>query len=868
MKIKYISLLPSLMLAGLLILVSCSDSSNVDKGKYIVINELMPSNRTGILNDKGKAADWIELKNTSNDSIDLKGFQLQVERLELDSIALAEKEAKKERKKAARAAAAADDEAAAEKEAEKEEKVKEQVMTWSFPAVKIGPGESLVVFASKSKKDENSEAGEEAPAPGRLLSADLKFPKEGGTVRFLTPRGSVIHELKYGAIEPDQSLSMQPDSTYKASYWQSPGFDNTRKGYEAAMLKMEEQRKSPLLIWEVMSRADKSAENWIELKNVSNGDVQLSDYALSKKLGKKEGWQLPSKVLKPGEIVTIVLSGNKARGDLNAPFKLGDSETIVLSKNGKFVDGVCAKSTIIGGSIGRANGQKGFFFYSTPTKNAENGDGGRRFVAESPEFNYKPGVYKEGSVITLRLKDPSRKVHYTLNGSAPTSDSPLLKDSIVVKENTVVRTFAEGDNENLRSNVATATYLIGVKHDLPIVNITVNNSDLYDYNTGIYADGPGYSPDFPHHGANFWKDWTKNANVEYFDGKEGLNAACGLKIFGGYSRSDPKKSFRLKFRGKYGDKEIDYDYFGTGRPVGLRDIVLRSGAQDYNRCMIRDEFFTSLLQANSPSLLTLAYRPVALYVNGKYFGLYYLREKFNDHYVARHLDISNDSVNIIFSKYLENGSRAGYDNIIRYVTTHSMKEKADFEYVDKLVDLQGLIDQKLGEIYAGNHDVGNVRYVQSPDPKGDRKWHFVYYDLDASWISDMPSAAFYLAGSGPQAFGAVAGDVSVHNTLISRMLQNPQFRELFLERLSYHLANTFSEKNATAVFDNLVARVRNEMKLNCERWPQLSYEGWEKNIATFRSKFKERPKQMLDDIRNYLKITPEEEKKYFSSLGY
>ena len=98
---------------------------------------------------------------------------------------------------------------------------------------------------------------------------------------------------------------------------------------------------------------------------------------------------------------------------------------------------------------------------------------------------------------------------------------------------------------------------MGREHDIPVVNITVNKNDLYNPSTGIYVEGPGYEEEWPHMGSNYWQPWTKEAHVEFFDnkeGKEGFSVDCGLKIFGGFSRAEAKKSFRLKFRGKYGAK--------------------------------------------------------------------------------------------------------------------------------------------------------------------------------------------------------------------------------------------------------------------------------------------------------------------------
>lgn len=834
-------------LTFLLPFVSCSDGKHLKEGQHIVFNELMPSNRTGLLTHKGKPADWVELKNNSTDSISLKGFQLAVIKNRPDSIP--------------------------------EEEWEEEAIAWEFPDIKIGGGECLVVFADKKKpkeeggKDESEKKDKKDKADKKekkikSLIADFNLPKEGGTLQLLTPGGSLIKEFKYGEVKVDQSLALQPDSTYVATYWESPGFENTKEGYEKAVVKMDDQRSDPLKIWEVYNRSSHSYDNWIELKNTGSSEINLSQYSLAKKPGKKDtGWSLPNRTLQPGEIITIQLAGNRASADnpTQASVKIGNSGAIILKKDGKFVDGINAKNTTISGSKGRMSGSKGFFYFPTPTKGTENA-GGKRFVADSPQFDKQAGVYSKNQKLALRLKNPSQKVHYTTDGSEPTVSSPLLKDSLVLTKGTVVRTFAEGDSVSLRSPVATSTFLLGVSHEIPVMNISANNADLFDFNTGIYADGPGKSPERPYLGANFWKDWTKKAHVEFFDnieGRDGFSADCGVKIFGGFSRFEPKKSFRLKFRGNYGDTEVDYDVFNNGKPMEYEDLVIRSGSQDWNRCMVRDEFFTSLMKQQSPNILTQEYRPVALYINAQYFGLYFIREKINNDFVARKLDIPNDSISIIFSKGLvERGSGIPYKDLMNFVSTNDMTNAKNYEYVKNNVDLDGLIDYKLGEIYSGNTDVGNIRYVRSTSDKSDKKWHFIFYDLDATWVGYNPTPAYYITTNA----AVQKSNVSAHNTLISRLLANNDFRELFLQRLSHHMKNTFTPDNTTKVFDHLVATIRPEMKRNCERWPQLSYEKWEKNVETFKEKFKDKHTVMLDAIREIINITPAENQKYFAGI--
>jgi hypothetical protein len=278
--------------------------------------------------------------------------------------------------------------------------------------------------------------------------------------------------------------------------------------------------------------------------------------------------------------------------------------------------------------------------------------------------------------------------------------------------------------------------------------------------------------------------------------------------------------------------------------------------------MVRDEFFTSLMKPQSPTLIIQNYRPVALYINGEYFGLYYIREKIDKNFAAQRLNTSNDSIIIMMSAlYCEEGNLKSYKEFISYVKSHDLEEAEHYNYVKEHFDLTSLIDYKLGEIYSGNTDVGNVRYLQSLDKNSDKKWYVVFYDLDATWVVNK-SAAYHLLPGGTSVERAV-------NLLISKLLKNNEFRALFLERLSLHMHKTFSAKNATTVFDNLINTIKPEMVRNCERWSNLmSYSKWESNVEEFREKFQDRDKDMLNDLREVLKITDEENAKYFADLGF
>ena len=812
--------------------------------KQLVINEVVASNRTGLQRvDGGEPCDWLEIKNVSKEPVSLKGYVLLVTNAPKDSTATDTTATKQEQQ--------------------------ERVKDWNFPDLTLQPGEHLLVFTKKRCDGKTTVKG--------ALVATIKMAGRGARIQLVTPQQTIASEVTIPDLPADQAYVRGEDGKFHPSYYPTPGMANSEGNYEAYARRLGTVRKSPLVIWELMSRADKNSENWVEVKNVSGQPVQLGEYALATKTedkdkqqkaesGKPVEWTFPEGTLQPGEIRLIRLRGKKATdAQKEANIKLGNAETLLLLHKGKFVDGVCAKNTVQGSSIGRTESGVGLYYFSSPTPGTENPATGSRMIAHAPQFDKQSGVYDKVGNMVLHLIAASGDVHYTTDGSQPTMASPVLRDSLIVSKSTVVRTFDAGDSTRMRSAVSTHTFILGAKHDLPVVTIAANPADLYSHNSGICANGPGYTPEHPHKGANYWKPWAKPAHLAIIE-KDGtrLETDFDLRIFGGFSRILPKKSFYLKFNNRYGANEVPYDFFGEGEAQELRSIVLRSGSQDQDRCMIRDEFFTGLMADECPHLLIQKYRPVALYINAEYQGLYFLREKVDKHFLARHLGGDADSTSCIMSVWnAEFGSSASWYGLLNYAIENDLKDAAAYKFVSERADLEGLIDWKLGQIYTGNTDIGNIRFVHSSDPAADGRWHFVYYDLDATWVT-FGSPSKYLRCSGGRLSSLSHNDK--HNVLAGHLLENATFRQLLLQRLSHHLRVTFHPNRTIKYFDQLVKSIRQEMKRDCDRWSYHTYAGWEKQIADFRAKLLTRPKGMLDAFREDLKITPEEEQKYFKGL--
>ena len=788
-------------------LTSCTP--DIDPGA-LVINEVMTNNRTGLAANDGKLHDWIELKNTSSHDLNLRGCILRY--------------GKK--------------------------------YSYEFSDVEIPAGECLLIYANhKGSKDneENKDNKDHKAAQDQSPSLPFKLKDNGDTLLLLSPSDKVLDKVRVGKMEPDQAWRRTAQGTFEASFLSTPGMENTDSCYHIFTQQLLAQRSSPLRIWEAINRRgtvhtkDNKLHAWVEVKNVSNKPIQLQGYTLQGSNKKGKQITLGDRTLAPGEILLVEDATDELKG-----------ESFVLLKDEHFVDGILLADTYPNISKGLRNKSKQYSYFNQPTPGEENTAPAYDAIAQQPTFLTKPGPYKD-SLLTVTIQTHGQNVHYTTDGTQPTTASPRYTQPIRLTKTTTIRTFCAGDKSTLASPITCATYLLNTDHKLPIVSITMEDRDLYSQDTGIYVKGPNAKEESPHLGANFWMNWEKRAHIEIFDQAKHFTSECGIKIFGAYSRAREKKSFQIKFRRLYGNRYGRFDFYNRGQEDTVRAIVLRSGSQDDTRCMVRDEYFTHLMGSACPDLYVQAYRPVVLYVNAQYFGVYYIREKVDEEYIAKKMGGKPSKVDLIEGiSFAKRGSRKAFDALMDTVKTLDMSQASAYQYIDERISIMSLIDYKIGEYYTGNCDVGNIRYCRSSDPNGNQKWHWIFYDLDWGFYYQTP-LRFYIRSSTIRNSGQ---SLYAYNLLIDRILENPKGRKLFLERCAYHLNHTFQEKNALSVFNKIVTEIQPEMPRNCQRWPQLSYNSWQKHTANFREKIKERPKLMRQEIIEELHVTEKERKTY------
>lgn len=196
--------------------------------------------------------------------------------------------------------------------------------------------------------------------------------------------------------------------------------------------------------------------------------------------------------------------------------------------------------------------------------------------------------------MTVSLSAPQGvTIRYTLDASEPDENSPVYQQPIQISQTTILR--AKGYQEDkLPSLTYTASYLYGQRHTLPVISLVTDPDYLYDEKIGIYSMGEKELK-YPYRGANFFKEWERAGNVEYFDvnGNTVLSQGAGWPS-GQYSRMKEQKAFKLTARNAYGENRFNAQLFPNRDYDSYRSFILRASGQDSEYTRMRDAVLTSL----------------------------------------------------------------------------------------------------------------------------------------------------------------------------------------------------------------------------------------------------------------------------------
>lgn len=755
------------------------------------IAEWMPANAATLADEDGVFSDYVELENTGNAPVALGLLYLS------DS--------------------------------------QEDPYQFRLPERTLEAGERVLIFCSGKDRVDGQ------------IHASFGLAKGGDSLYLTTAYGTCIDSVSYSAAEDDRAFVRDVNGKVSVTPYATPGYPNDEKGYGQFMdSRMPVQN---LAISEVMPsnrtylRHRGEYYDWVELVNLSDKEINIGGYMLSDSFANPDRCVLPSVELEPGETFVVLCSGDTSLSTdeiLHASFAVDSvEETVYLfSQDGTLLDYVHVFDVPVGGSIGRPKGRNGFALFETPSPKSENSSGGYSGIpSEMPISDVAPGVYENQSKLKVSLSG-SGAIYYTLDGSEPTEKSRKYEAPITVDKTTVIRAVCIEPNR-LASEILTLSYFLNEGHSLPVVSLVMDPED-FSGSDGIYS--------------NPLEDLEREGSVSFFEEGGSFVSQCGVRIAGQTSRKRDHKSFKLVFAPRYEDR-LSYPVFGEEYKVQeFSSLVLRAGL-DARYAVFREPFFLSLAMPYKDTTIVQNMRPTVVYVNGEYYGIYYIAESYSEDFYADYYDVSPESVTIIkgylYDKELE------IVQLIEFAAEKDLRVAANYAYLDERIDMDSLIDWAIFQAYYKNADLpGNVRYIKCSE-RGN-KWEFALYDVECGMPFSMPRALAsfeYVLNNGQTA------------DLICGLLRNQTFVDKFLTRLAYHAQVTFQRELVLAALEKCKAEIDDEVERNFERW-ELDIAVFESNVRHMRRLVEQydRPMQLVDDICSYLDLSKDVKEQYFGAL--
>ncbi len=648
--------------------------------------------------------------------------------------------------------------------------------------------------------------------------------------------------------EPGMSISLISDAEDTA-YTMAPvslGFENADTGQESYLLA---QQPKGLQISEVMASnysflrgREDTACDWVELYNAGVEAVDLSAYSITDDPRRPGEFQLPQRTIKPGEYCVILLTEDPAKGaagyDAIAMELSAQGEWLYLYRDGLVEDFVGIPAVEADDAYGRAPGSSLFSLLEKATP----GKGNTGVAAESCAVVAltAPGKYDGVEYVDVELSAPGA-IYYTTDCTAPNRSDRLYSGPIRLTKTTVLRVICYEEGKRA-SKVVDLLYAVNEGDSLPIVSLVTEPRYLWSDEVGIYTEGADPGP-FPYKNANYFHSWERPASISLYENDgSGFSQNCGVTIFGGSSRMLRKKAFACIFRKSYGKGQLDYPVFGEESLPYYEALVLRAGGQEATKTRFKDEMITSFA-SDYLGLPVQDYRPVVLYLNGEYWGIYFIREKLNEHYVSGHYGLDAEDVEIC---RWTGSSSSRYTQLKNFTQKKSMTNQDNYEYVLSQIDVENYVDYISAQIWIGNRDTVNVRCFGAPG----YRWTWIYFDADKSFTEPEYNTLNWFTRS----------DLTLDDagrTFIVRLVTNPEFKEYYMRRLAWQMREVWTEENLMPYIDRFYEMLRPDMEKECKRWG-TGYATWEAQVEQLRDFARHRNEYLVGHIQRRYSLTDEQ----------
>ncbi len=576
-------------------------------------------------------------------------------------------------------------------------------------------------------------------------------------------------------------------------------------------------------------------EDWIELYNTGNSSVNLSGYYLSDKMNNPTKWAIPAGVTIPANGFLLIYASNRdeyAGGNLHTSFKITqtkNSEAVVFADpSGNIIDSheIAIPNQTNHSWARMSDGDSAWGILLNPTPGASNVGVILPYSAK-PQLVPNAGFYSGFVEVSIVNSDPGATIYYTIDGSTPDANSTVYSSPFIIHATSIVKAIAINPDPNIPSSfIDFHTYFIDEVHTIPVVS--VSGDELEDLLGGWQIDPWGTFELFDENGARV------------------AGATGEFNKHGNDSWAYPQRGIDWITRDQFGDDHaVKHQVFPefTNRNEFQR-IILKAAANDNypfenGGAHIRDAYVHTLSQHAGLDMDERTYEPCIIYANGKYWGVYEMREKVDDHdYTGFYYNQGRKWIDFLKTwggTWQEYGSWDDWYPLRDFILANDMSIPANYDFVSEQYNVLSLIDY----VILHSHNVSsdwlnwNTGWWRGRKPTGGaKKWRYILWDEDATFghyinYTGVPDQSPTADPCNPEVLGDPGGQG--HIPIFNALLNNEDFLALYISRYA-DLNNTyFTCDFMIGLLDSMIARIAPEMPRHIDTWGG-SVSEWEDNV--------------------------------------
>lgn len=484
-------------------------------------------------------------------------------------------------------------------------------------------------------------------------------------------------------------------------------------------------------------------------------------------------------------------------------------------------------------------GKISYGFFEEATPGAANTTAARwAGTVEPVTFSVPHGLYEAPLTVALATATAKATIRYTLDGSEPTLTTGLPYTAPLTMNTTTVVRAAAFFGDARPAPIVTQSYIFTAavrqqpaqpagfpttlgKHSITFGGYMAGEPVVVDYEMDpTIINDPHYGPqveaslralptlslvtplanwDIYAQPRDRGPEMERPVSVEWIEptGEQpGFQINAGLRIQGGAGRYEfmPKHSFRLFFKQSYGAAKLDYQLFPDSPVTEFDTVILRAGVDrsfaghppaperqfdPRQTVYTRDEWLRASQLAMSG--VGVHGRFVHLYLNGLYWGLYNVVERPDHAFASAYLGGAKEEWFAVNHGGMIEGQADRFNVLIQLAQQGGLADPGRYATFLEFIDPIQFSDYVLLNWYAGNGDWPNNNwYADVRYPAGQNL--FWVWDGEDTW---KEGAAINL---GPDSEPG-APFPNVIKLVLLALLENPDFRLLFADRLYKHLFN-------------------------------------------------------------------------------